>query len=347
MQDSTQPDLTGIRHAADWAETFGRGETNLAMRAKHAADVDAFNAALQQQHQDELMRQISTGKNALDFWKATQQMRLREQMHAADMAAAAPLHQAQQDAALAAADAHRASALHTSAAEKRTAAELLARTAAQEQFDAARHSAGEQFGYGSPEYHKAVMEADAATPAAPAAFKSKHVGEAQKFLEAQPVQDDTAGFNNHMAELISRGVAPQSDEWQAGLAVGMATFPQAHPQTVARYGPAAMPAAKAGAVEHVTAEERALKNDEQLLKGYVLARSKLSTPTGELPVQTRLLDEKIKEISGRLEKSRSGTATKPTASTAAPKAAEARPVFKDAKGNRAYRNPDGSFEPIQ
>lgn len=246
MSDSTQPDLGQLRHAATWAETFGPGDTNFAQRNRYAGNVEDYNQALQKAHEVEVMKNITTGKNAFNFWKATEQMAQKERMHKADMAVAAPLQQARMAAAEAAAEAHRATSLHTAAAEARAAKQATDVVNAQERFDAARHDAWTAFGPGSAtpdmgRYHQAVIAADIDTPAAPSTFKGKHVAEAQKFFDTQPKEDDTAGFNNHMAELIARGVKPQSDEWQSGLAVGMSTFPKANPATVGKYGPATMP----------------------------------------------------------------------------------------------------------
>lgn len=246
MADSTQPDLGQLQHAATWAATFGPGETNLARRNAKAGVVEDYNQALQNAHQQQVMQQIQTGKNAFNFWAKTAEMAQKERMHAADMAVAAPLKQAQLAAAEAAAEAHRVTALHTAASEARAAKQAADVANAQERFDSARHDAWTAFGPGSEQpdmgrYHQAVMEADMATPAAPTAFKAKHVTDAQKFLSEQPKQDDTAGFNQHMAELISRGVKPQSDEWQSGLAVGLSTFPKANPTVVGKYGPSSMP----------------------------------------------------------------------------------------------------------
>lgn len=243
MADSTQPDLGQLRHAADWASTFGQGDTNLAQRNRYAGNVDDYNAALQKAHEDALMQEISTGKNAFNFWKTAQELDQRAQIHNAQMAAAAPLKQAQTQAALAQVQAHQATALHQANSDARQAQQDLDSTNAKESFDSARHQAWQQFGPGADpsamdmgKYHQAVMDADMATPAAPVAFKAAHVSDALKYFAAQPEAQDTAGFNQHMSELMQRGVTPQSDEWQAGLAVGMANFPKVAPAVVAKYG---------------------------------------------------------------------------------------------------------------
>lgn len=246
MSDSTQPDLGQLRHAATWAETFGPGDTNLAQRNRYAGNVEDYNQALQKAHEAEVMKNITTGKNAFNFWKATEQMAQKERMHKADMAVAAPLQQARMAAAEAAAEAHRVTSMHTAAAEARAAKQATDVANAQERFDSARHDAWTAFGPGSAtpdmgRYHQAVMEADMATPAAPATFKGKHVAEAQKFFATQPEAQDTAGFEQHMGEIAARGVAPQSDEWNSAVSVGLATFPKVKPTVVSKYSPANMP----------------------------------------------------------------------------------------------------------
>ena len=92
----TDADLAGLKDKADWASTFGRGETNLAMRNKHAADVQDYNAALQQQHAQQLQQKLATDKDALAFWKATKELQQKEAFHQDMMANAARNFQRQQ-----------------------------------------------------------------------------------------------------------------------------------------------------------------------------------------------------------------------------------------------------------
>ncbi len=303
LKDSTQPtdlELAGAQHAADWASRFGGGDTNLAQRNKHVDDIVNYNSMVQQQHDQQLAAQIQTGKNAFNFWKATQDLKQKERLHAQDMALKAPLIKAQQDAAIA-----RAEASHKSDMLK-----------AQHELQAAQHLTGfadtlqEGFAQGVQPGTKAYQDlAIKALLANPHADKNvvQHVFGLAK-LKADP-DEVLAQWNAIPADQKAATVWESKPDGTIGFrARNITPVEQSH-------------------IDSATTNAATAQQREARLK--YAAEVKAADAAGLPPPPPP----------------QSAVAT-PSAPTS-PKAADARPVFKDAKGNRAYKNPDGSFEPIQ
>jgi hypothetical protein len=294
-----ETDLGQLRHQADWASTFGPGTTNLARRRGYRDDVMDFNAELQKRHEQELMKDISTGKNAFNFWKATQDMALKEELHAQDMKFKAPLVQAQINAARTKAILDNQKLLNGARKAEHDARVAIAEETDKAKFTELQSAAMDQFGYGTPEYNKAILKAHAETPGAPwAGFKGPHVTGSMKMLDPALIEKNEAEIQKHVAETIKQ--------------------------------------------ERLTkqADKQALQSDQKIVNDLKLKRASLKTGIGgklqgEDITKAALLDEMIAEAETRR------APAQPTAQQA-----PTRPIFKDANGKRAYKNPDGTFEPI-
>lgn len=81
MAGETQPSLQQLRSSADWATTFGPGETNLARRNAKAAQVEDYNVAAKRAAEDAFMRRVQTDKDALAFWKTSKDLEQKAAFH--------------------------------------------------------------------------------------------------------------------------------------------------------------------------------------------------------------------------------------------------------------------------
>lgn len=90
--------------------------------------------------------------------------------------------------------------------------------------------------------HMAVQQAQLAATSAT---------ERRKAAEAMAMANDTASFNQHVSDMITSGVKPQSPEWQAGLADGLAQFSHANPVDVTRFGAQLFPGQKLTPEEYI------------------------------------------------------------------------------------------------
>lgn len=77
--------------------------------------------------------------------------------------------------------------------------------------------------------------------------------ERRKAAEAMAQATDTAGLNQHVADMIASGIKPQSPEWQAGLANGMVQFSHAHPTDISKFGASLFPGQKLTPEEYIAA----------------------------------------------------------------------------------------------
>lgn len=167
---------------------------------------------------------------------------------------------------------------------------------------------------------------------------------------------DTAEFSSHIAELIERGVKPHSDEWSAGIAVGLSEFPFANPAMVRQYGASLFPkedltpeemiarahtlkTALPDATVKVTpsnvsiTEPNTVKDDERMLQVLTGQRTRLN-PKGEKLEgdnldKAKALDELINETKSRLTDKRTPESTQERVATN-PKTGE-KLVFREGK----------------
>jgi hypothetical protein len=65
--------------------------------------------------------------------------------------------------------------------------------------------------------------------------------EKRKAAEAMAQARDTAAFNQHVSDMIVNGVKPQSTDWKAGIATGLATYPHVDPRDVSKFGSSLFP----------------------------------------------------------------------------------------------------------
>lgn len=119
-QDSTTipPEAMGqLEHAAEWAQTFGGSDTNLALRARHNADINAYAQGLQSQREAAQANLIQTNRTAQNLYLGSQRLDMQEQVAQANMAhadAMAPLNQAAKIAQTNAANAREAATTQSS-----------------------------------------------------------------------------------------------------------------------------------------------------------------------------------------------------------------------------------------
>lgn len=118
-QDSTiPPEAMGqLEHAAEWAQNFGGSDTNLALRARHNADINAYAQALQSQREAAQANLIQTNRTAQNLYLGSQRLDMQEQVAQANMAhadAMAPLNQAAKIAQTNAANAREAATTQSS-----------------------------------------------------------------------------------------------------------------------------------------------------------------------------------------------------------------------------------------
>jgi len=81
LAGETQPSLDQLRSNADWATTFGPGETNLARRNAKAAVVEDYNAAAKTAAESAFRERLATDKNALAYWKSAKDLEQKAQFH--------------------------------------------------------------------------------------------------------------------------------------------------------------------------------------------------------------------------------------------------------------------------
>lgn len=96
------------------------------------------------------------------------------------------------------------------------------------------------------EQHQMHMAVSAAQLAATGAT------ERRKAAEALAQANDTTAFNQHVSDLITSGVKPQTPEWQAGIADGLAQFSHANPVDVSKYGAQLFPGQKMTPDEYIS-----------------------------------------------------------------------------------------------
>lgn len=119
-QDSTTipPEAMGqLEHAAEWAQTFGGNDTNLALRARHNADINAYAQALQSQREAAQANLIQTNKQAQALYLGSRRLDTQEQVAQANIDhadAMAPLNQAAKIAQTNAANAREAATTQSS-----------------------------------------------------------------------------------------------------------------------------------------------------------------------------------------------------------------------------------------
>lgn len=65
--------------------------------------------------------------------------------------------------------------------------------------------------------------------------------ERRRAAEAMAQARDTAAFNQHISDMIVSGVKPQSGDWKAGVASGLAQFPHVDPRDVSKFGSSLFP----------------------------------------------------------------------------------------------------------
>lgn len=101
MPGETQPTLKQLRSNADWASTFGPGETNLARRNAKAAAVEDYSAAAKDAAEGAFMERVASDKDALAYWKAAKGLEQKAQFHKEQMQNAANEFQRRQQKDLA------------------------------------------------------------------------------------------------------------------------------------------------------------------------------------------------------------------------------------------------------
>lgn len=106
------------------------------------------------------------------------------------------------------------------------------------------------------EQHDAHMAVSAAQ------LKATGATERRKAAEALAQANDTASFNQHVSDMITAGVKPQTPGWQAALATGLAQYPHANPVDVSKYGAQLFPGQKMTPDEYI-AKAVALKTQAQ------------------------------------------------------------------------------------
>lgn len=73
------PEFIGqLEHSANWARRFGSADVNIAQRARHNQDIEAYAGALKQQREMEQERLLMTNKRAQDYAFGVQRLDLQE-----------------------------------------------------------------------------------------------------------------------------------------------------------------------------------------------------------------------------------------------------------------------------
>lgn len=203
-ESNISPEMIGqLEHSAQWASTFGGGDTNIALRARHNADISDYANALAAQRQTAQAQALQHDKAAQDLYFGMARMNLQEQEAQQRMQHAAELHplkvQAQQaniQADLARERASVSSALVQAAKTKAVAEAQATADSDTLQFVNGEAQLAKQFGRNSDAYHQGLLDLHVATPAGDQQFKAPYVSSAIKATEKldAPVPVDAASL---------------------------------------------------------------------------------------------------------------------------------------------------------
>lgn len=314
----TDADLASMRHAAKWAKTFEpsteqlpRTGQSLALRARHRGDIESYAKAVEQQRAKAQEEQWKTDRNAANYVLRSRAMDMKDRLDRYSLK--------ERDRKM-------------ENAEKSLDSLLTSRAAATAASEARRD--------------RDIAEGRRKNDLNTAADKFRALAATSPHLSGTPEDDEfllSAASAHPLAE----------DNATVRVMLGRARTAQAEREKT-----------KATAAQRAEAERKA--KEMGLIPSGITATGattfdappappKVSDP--ELETLKSNLTFLLKEEGAESPRSRTlrqriaarerviGGGTAPAPPAPAPESV--RPIFKDKNGNRAYKNPDGTFEPIE
>lgn len=331
------PDLVEkeIADNAAWAAQFRTAAVNPAQRARYQQQIKAGDAQQQQQADAQFERTLATDKTAQDFYfkkqsdaraergqdRADYQASLAGQRFALDQEKAAALEQ------------HKAADLELRAAKDKLQSGLALKqkveTTAAVKDLTDLYSRGVT--KGSQDHVMSSLDIVANHPDADPVVLHQILGDAKIAGDPQ--------------EMVAR-LARIPKEQRAGMRVTM------NPKGELSFsvGPEQAPKPGKPAADELVKTYDELHKVSSELSSYYDNEGKLKNGMNQTVL--RQVRDRQQALSAKIETLKA-PAAQPEAPSALPSdlaataATETRQIFKDAAGNRAYKNPDGSFEPVQ
>lgn len=313
MADRSPTEGDILRGNAEWAERFEGGTTNLALRARHNQDRLEYADHLASQREMQTAQDIQTDRVKQQFFFRSQELNLKERLAKDKMQRDQEAHtqrlslMEQQEATSAAAEQARLTTMRAQEEVRRQTAEDT-RAFSEGVAEAARkHRAG------TPEYAQSV-----------ASLRANHPSVDKALFDDIWKTTNSDLTPEQVAENVRKAKAVAGNANVTATSTGNVTVSQNSGESAIR---------------------REIQTYENLRSRAVERLKKV----GADDPSKKMLEEDVSyhaQKIGELE-SQLGKQAAPTVTTNGTVASTAqRPIFKDKSGNRAYKNPDGTFEPI-